>query len=156
MLVFELAQQGKEMHSCYRPTRAGALVSRERRRDKRLFRLFLPYVHTYPIPMPETRELVWLHVANRLRIRDADDLFFVATVTMNLIVAALAYVAIMRLWRYYRRRDEHMEWSSLVVRALRAVREMPAMLMHNLSSASRLMHKANTWNTLTLTTIPAI
>ncbi|MGF6674165.1 hypothetical protein [Paraburkholderia tuberum] len=75
-----------------------------------LFRFFLPYVHTYPIPMPESQEPVWLHVANRFGIRDPDDLFFVVMVTVNLIVAALAYVAIKRLWRYYRRRDEHIAW----------------------------------------------
>ncbi|MGF6639839.1 hypothetical protein [Paraburkholderia sp. MM6662-R1] len=68
-----------------------------------LFRLFLPYVHTYPIPMPRSQELAWLHVANRLGIRDPDDLFFAVTVAMNLIAATLAYVAIMKLWRHHRR-----------------------------------------------------
>ncbi|TDN61119.1 hypothetical protein [Paraburkholderia sp. BL10I2N1] len=66
-----------------------------------LFCLAVPYVHTYPIPMPESQALVWLYVANRLGIRDPDDLFFVVTVTIDLIVAAFAYVAIIRLWRYY-------------------------------------------------------
>ncbi|HEY2022410.1 hypothetical protein [Paraburkholderia sp.] len=70
-----------------------------------LFRLFLPYVHTYPIPMPQSQELAWLHVANRLGMRDPDDLFFVVTVGMNLIAAALAYAAIIKLWRYCRGKE---------------------------------------------------
>jgi len=67
-----------------------------------LFCLFLPYVHPYPIPTPESQELAWLHVANRLGIRDPDDLFFVVTVAMNLIAAAFAYAAIIKLWRHCR------------------------------------------------------
>jgi hypothetical protein len=69
-----------------------------------LFRLLLPYVHPYPIPTPESQELAWLHVANRLGIRDPDDLFFAVTVAMNLIATTLTYVAIVRLWRWYRTR----------------------------------------------------
>jgi len=67
-----------------------------------LFCLSVPYVHTYPIPMPESQALGWLHVANRLGIRDPDDLYIPIVLLANLIVATLAYVVIMKLWRYFR------------------------------------------------------
>ncbi|EDZ98517.1 conserved hypothetical protein [Burkholderia sp. H160] len=67
-----------------------------------LFRLLLPYVHPYPVEWTESQSLAWLHVANRLGIRDPNDLFFWVTVAMNLIATTLAYVAVMKLWRWYR------------------------------------------------------
>jgi len=67
-----------------------------------LFGLLLPYVHPYPVKWTESQSLAWLNAANRLGIRDPDDLFFGITVAMNLIATTLAYAAIMRLWRRYR------------------------------------------------------
>ncbi|WP_296651050.1 hypothetical protein [Paraburkholderia sp.] len=69
-----------------------------------LFRLLLPYVHPYPVEWTDSQALTWLHVANRLGIRDPDDLFFLVTVAMNLIATTLAYMAIMKLWRLYRKK----------------------------------------------------
>nr|WP_244102401.1 hypothetical protein [Burkholderia ambifaria] len=74
-----------------------------------LFCLSVPYVHTYPVPMPESQALAWLHVANRLGIRDPDDLYIPLVPLTNLLVATLAYMAIMRLWRHYRGRKSHVE-----------------------------------------------
>jgi hypothetical protein len=68
-----------------------------------LFRLLLPYVHPYPVEWTERQSLAWLHAANRLDIRDPGDLFFWVTVVMNLIATTLAYIAILYLWRRYRR-----------------------------------------------------
>lgn len=68
-----------------------------------LFRIAVPYVHTYPMPMPESQALAWLHAANRIGIRDPDDLYIPIVLLANLIVATIAYMAIMRLWRYVRR-----------------------------------------------------
>jgi hypothetical protein len=67
-----------------------------------LFRLLLPYVHPYPVEWTDSESLAWLHAANRLGIRDPDDLFFWVTVSMNFIATTLAYAAIMKLWRWYR------------------------------------------------------
>ena len=64
--------------------------------------LFVPYVHTYPIPMPESQALAWLHVANRLGIRASDDLYIPLVLLTNLLVATLVYMVIMRLWKYHR------------------------------------------------------
>jgi len=52
--------------------------------------------------MPESQALAWLHVASRLGIRDPDDLYIPLVLLANLLVAALAYVAIMKLWRHFR------------------------------------------------------
>ncbi|WP_081051604.1 hypothetical protein [Burkholderia diffusa] len=67
-----------------------------------LFYLSVPFVHTYPVPMPESQALAWLRVANRLGIRDPDDLYIPLVLLTNIIVATFAYMAIMRLGRYYR------------------------------------------------------
>ncbi|MFP4893323.1 hypothetical protein [Paraburkholderia sp. EG304] len=68
-----------------------------------LFCLALPYVHTYPIPMPASQARGWLHAANWLGIRDPDDLYIPLILLVDLMVAALAYIAIMRLCRVWRR-----------------------------------------------------
>ncbi|MGF6505260.1 hypothetical protein [Paraburkholderia sp. 32] len=44
----------------------------------------------------------WWRVSDWLGTRDPEDLYFVVWMTIELIVAALAYVAIMKLWRHYR------------------------------------------------------
>ncbi|WP_081075505.1 hypothetical protein [Burkholderia territorii] len=67
-----------------------------------LFCLSVPFVHTYPVPMPESQALAWLRVANRLGIRDPDDLYIPLVLLTNIIVATFSYMAIMRLRRYYR------------------------------------------------------
>ncbi|SMG61477.1 hypothetical protein [Paraburkholderia susongensis] len=67
-----------------------------------LFVLAIRYVHTYPDPMTESQLLVWWNASEWLGIRDPEDLYFVVWVTIQLIVTVLAYMAIMRLWRYYR------------------------------------------------------
>jgi len=65
-----------------------------------LFRISLAYVHP-PIPTKSQR-IAWLHAANRLGIRDPEDLFVPLLLTVNLFVAALLYVSIMKLWLWYR------------------------------------------------------
>ncbi|EDZ98512.1 conserved hypothetical protein [Burkholderia sp. H160] len=44
----------------------------------------------------------WFAASDWLGVRDPDDLYFVVWVTIELIVAVLAYAAIMKLWRWYR------------------------------------------------------
>ncbi|WP_233858750.1 hypothetical protein [Paraburkholderia sp. HD33-4] len=67
-----------------------------------LFCLAVPYVHTYPIPMPESQARAWLHAANWLGIRDPDDLYIPIILLADLFVATLGYLVIMRLWRHCR------------------------------------------------------
>jgi hypothetical protein len=68
-----------------------------------LYCLAVPYVHTYPIPMPENQARAWLHAANRLGIRDPDDLYIPIILLADLFVAMLGYLATMKLWRYFQR-----------------------------------------------------
>ncbi|WP_429355232.1 hypothetical protein [Paraburkholderia sp. 32] len=72
-----------------------------------LFCLSVPHVHTYPRPMPESQSVVWWRASRWRGIRDPEDLYFVVWVTIDLIVATLAYVVIMRLWRRYRGKKPH-------------------------------------------------
>jgi hypothetical protein len=72
-----------------------------------LFCLAVPYVHTYPMPMTESQLQIWWRASDWLGVRDPEGLFFVVTVTVDLIVAALAYAAIIKLWRRCRRRKDH-------------------------------------------------
>ncbi|MDS0795103.1 hypothetical protein NUV26_23295 [Burkholderia pseudomultivorans] len=44
----------------------------------------------------------WWRASEWLGVHDPDDLYFVVWVTIELIVAVLAYMAITRVWRYYR------------------------------------------------------
>ncbi|NIF80931.1 hypothetical protein F3J20_26700 [Paraburkholderia sp. Cy-641] len=65
-----------------------------------LFRISLAYVH--PPPPTESDRVAWLNAANQLGISDPDDLFVPLLLIVNLFVAALLYMAIMKLWRWYR------------------------------------------------------
>ena len=65
-----------------------------------LLALSLRYVRPYPYEWTEIQMRTWLHTSQALGIRDPEDLYFVVWVTIELIVAVLAYVAIMKLWRY--------------------------------------------------------
>ena len=46
----------------------------------------------------------WLRASDWLGVPYPDNLYFVVWLTIELIVAVLAYVVIMRLWRHYQRR----------------------------------------------------
>jgi hypothetical protein len=68
-----------------------------------LFAFSVRYVRPYPYPMTERQLADWWRTSDWLGIRDPGDLIFVVWVTLELIVAALAYAAIMRLWRHCQR-----------------------------------------------------
>ncbi|ADG17541.1 hypothetical protein BC1002_3509 [Paraburkholderia atlantica] len=50
-------------------------------------------------PMPESEALRWLSIANGLGLHEADDVYVPVMLTVWLIVAAVTYLAIMRLCR---------------------------------------------------------
>ncbi|MGF6873387.1 hypothetical protein OKW35_002859 [Paraburkholderia sp. MM5477-R1] len=56
-------------------------------------------------PMPESEALRWLSIANGLGLREADDVYVPVMLTVWLVVAVVAYIAIMRLWRRYQRKN---------------------------------------------------
>ncbi|EDZ99393.1 conserved hypothetical protein [Burkholderia sp. H160] len=74
-----------------------------------LFVLSIHNVRPYPYPWTESQTRAWLHASQWLGIPDPEDLFFLVWVTIQLIVAALAYVAIIKLWRYCRGRHNHLD-----------------------------------------------
>ncbi|EDZ98511.1 conserved hypothetical protein [Burkholderia sp. H160] len=69
-----------------------------------LFYLSLLYVRPYPYEWTESESRAWSRASHWLGIHDPEDLYYVVWVTIELIVAALAYAAIMKLWRWYRSR----------------------------------------------------
>jgi hypothetical protein len=73
-----------------------------------LFVLSVHYVRPYPYPMTESQLAVWWRASDWLGIRDPEDLIIAVWLTLELIAAALAYVALMRLWRHFRARKTQM------------------------------------------------
>ena len=51
--------------------------------------------------MPENEALRWLSIAHGLGLHEADDVYIPVMLTLDLLVATLAYMAIMRLWGHY-------------------------------------------------------
>ncbi|MBC8722819.1 hypothetical protein F6X37_14785 [Paraburkholderia sp. 31.1] len=64
--------------------------------------LSLLYVRPYHYEWTERESRAWFAASRWLGVRDPEDLYFVVWVTIELIAAAMAYVAIMKLWRWYR------------------------------------------------------
>lgn len=78
-----------------------------------LLALSLRYVRPYPYEWTESQMRAWLYTSQALGIRDPEDLYFVVWVTIELIVAVLAYAAIMWMWRRHRknmRKNSDQEW----------------------------------------------
>ncbi|RQR31871.1 hypothetical protein DIE23_17820 [Burkholderia sp. Bp9143] len=67
-----------------------------------LLSLSLRYARPYPYEWTESQMRAWLYTSRAIGIRDPEDLYFVVWVTIELIVAVLAYIAIMWMWRHYR------------------------------------------------------
>ncbi|MBN3801594.1 hypothetical protein GXB81_00765 [Paraburkholderia sp. Ac-20336] len=67
-----------------------------------LFFLSILYVGPYHYDWSESEARAWWNASEWLGIRDPDDLFVTVWITIELIVAVLAYVVIIRLWRWYR------------------------------------------------------
>ncbi|TDV26611.1 hypothetical protein C7405_12024 [Paraburkholderia caballeronis] len=64
--------------------------------------LSLLYIRPFHYEWTESESRAWFATSRWLGIRDPEDLYFVVWVTIELLVAVLAYVAIMKLWRYCR------------------------------------------------------
>jgi hypothetical protein len=64
--------------------------------------LSLRYVHSYPYAWTESEAIAWSRASEWLGVHDPENLYFGVWVTIELIVAILAYSLIMYLWRRYR------------------------------------------------------
>ncbi|WP_085489922.1 hypothetical protein [Paraburkholderia susongensis] len=67
-----------------------------------LFLLSFIFVRPLHDRWSEAEMRAWFNASEALGIRDPEDLYIAVWMTIELIVAVLAYVAIMRLWRWYR------------------------------------------------------
>ncbi|MGF6659918.1 hypothetical protein QF000_001562 [Paraburkholderia atlantica] len=67
-----------------------------------LFVLSVLYVRPHPYEWTERESNAYWAASDWLGVRDPDDVYYAVWVTIELIVATLAYVAIMKLWRWYR------------------------------------------------------
>ena len=77
--------------------------------------LFLISVRYIPLSNEWTpaEARAWWRASECLGVRDPDDVYFVVWVTIELIVAVLAYAAIMWMWRRHRknmRKNSDQEW----------------------------------------------
>ncbi|WES90704.1 hypothetical protein OHJ28_02485 [Dickeya fangzhongdai] len=63
--------------------------------------LSIRYVHTYPVPMTKDQVTLLFRLSDALSIRDPEDLYISAMMVIELITAILAYLLIIKLWRYY-------------------------------------------------------
>jgi dolichol kinase len=67
-----------------------------------LFLLSVRYVHTYPVPLTRKQTDLLVTLSEKAGWKDP-ELFYIAVMSIiDLIAATLAYVAIIKLWRYYR------------------------------------------------------
>ncbi|MDR8726596.1 hypothetical protein FEQ05_05048 [Burkholderia pseudomultivorans] len=69
-----------------------------------LFALSIRYVRPYPYEWTESQTRAWLYTSQALGIRDPEDLYFMVWVTIEVVATVLAYIAIIRVWRYYCRK----------------------------------------------------
>jgi len=72
------------------------------------FLLSFRYVRPYHEWTPAEAR-AWWRASDWLSVRDPEDLYIGGWVTIELIVAVLAYIAIMWMWRRYRGRKSHVE-----------------------------------------------
>ncbi|WP_296660371.1 hypothetical protein [Paraburkholderia sp.] len=67
-----------------------------------LFLLAVRYVHTYPMPMTMQQQDFWSEISEAFGIADS-ELFYICTmITIDLVVAIVAYSILMKFLRRYR------------------------------------------------------
>ena len=67
-----------------------------------LYLLSFRFVRPHDDGWTESEMRAWIRASEVLSIRDPENLYIGLWMTIELITAALAYVAIMKLWRWYR------------------------------------------------------
>lgn len=77
-----------------------------------LFWLSIPYIHTYPIPLPPDHQHILLVLSRKLGICDPDDFYVSAVIITNLFAATIEYklliclgVKTQKKWNARRRHD---------------------------------------------------
>ncbi|MGF6595978.1 hypothetical protein P3T23_000685 [Paraburkholderia sp. GAS448] len=64
-----------------------------------LFLLSVRYVHTYPSSMTLEQQQLLIEISDKLGVTDYELLYIGAVITIDLIVAIVLYVMIMKIWR---------------------------------------------------------
>lgn len=60
------------------------------------------FIHTYPLPMPMAQQRYLIAISETFGVNDYEGFYLSAVAVVNLIVAAIEYTLIMKLWRHYR------------------------------------------------------
>ncbi|AHK18685.1 hypothetical protein [Yersinia similis] len=71
-----------------------------------LFILAVKYIHSYPYPMPESQLQHWFSISEFLGFSNPEDIYFPAMLVLDIIVASLAYVFIMKGFYKFRTRKK--------------------------------------------------
>ncbi|WOA54228.1 hypothetical protein [Dickeya solani] len=66
-----------------------------------LFLLAIRYVHTYPVPLTRKQTDLLVTLSEKAGWKDPELFYITVMSIIDLIVATLVYVAIIKLWRYY-------------------------------------------------------
>ncbi|MZI90893.1 hypothetical protein F6X50_17730 [Dickeya dianthicola] len=66
-----------------------------------LFLLAIRYVHTYPVPLTRKQTDLLVTLSEKAGWKDPELFYITVMSIIDLIAATLAYVAIIKLWRYY-------------------------------------------------------
>ena len=69
-----------------------------------LFFLAVRFVHTYPIPMTQDQQQHLIVISEEMGVRDAEALYIFTMCFIDLVAAIVAYLAIMRFFRYVGKR----------------------------------------------------
>ncbi|MGF6879254.1 hypothetical protein OKW35_008775 [Paraburkholderia sp. MM5477-R1] len=64
-----------------------------------LFLLSVRYVHTYPSPMTLEQQQILIEISDKLEVADYELLYIGAMTAIDLIVAIVLYVLIVKIWR---------------------------------------------------------
>jgi len=70
-----------------------------------LFWLSVRYVHVYPVPMTEEQLRILFAISEALDVRDAELLYILAMLILEMLTTIIAYIFIIKLWRRFKARQ---------------------------------------------------
>jgi hypothetical protein len=71
-----------------------------------LFFLSGRYVHTYPIPMTPDQQQQLIVISEKFGVDDYELFYIGAMALVDLVATTVAYVLIMKLWRFFKVRHQ--------------------------------------------------
>ncbi|WP_028232335.1 hypothetical protein [Paraburkholderia mimosarum] len=69
-----------------------------------LFVVSMRFVHTYPLPMTTDQQQRLLELSSRFGVSDSETFYLAVVAVINLLLAALEYLLMMKLWGICRAR----------------------------------------------------